>query len=366
MNYQVPQDRVQKEKMAVNRSGLYTKIHKVLKKHYKPVAPNMQLPLMQQLLYGCCLENAPAAAADKALAALESDYYDWNEVRVSTATELSESMHMLPDPLGAGNRTRQILQSIFETNYSFDIEQLKKENIGAAVKKLQKLKGATPFTVAYVTQMTLSGHSIPVGSGALESLYIVGVISEKEKNKYLVPGIERAIPKNRGIEFGSLLNQLGAELKRAPHGAGIKKILLEISPDAKERLPKRKSSKVEPPKKTATVKKKAGGKEAKAAKDAKPAAKAKTGAGTKGVKKSKVSATKKSTTAKKKAAPANVKKKPVKKKVVPKKATKTASKKITKKKIAKKKAVKKVAKKRVKKKAAGKSVASRIGRRKPR
>ena len=356
--------------MAVNRSGLYTKIHKVLKKHYKPVAPNMQLPLMQQLLYGCCLENAPAAAADKALAALESDYYDWNEVRVSTATELSESMHMLPDPLGAGNRTRQILQSIFETNYSFDIEQLKKENIGAAVKKLQKLKGATPFTVAYVTQMTLSGHSIPVGSGALESLYIVGVISEKEKNKYLVPGIERAIPKNRGIEFGSLLNQLGAELKRAPHGAGIKKILLEISPDAKERLPKRKSSKVEPPKKTATVKKKTGGKEAKAAKDAKPAAKSKTSTGAKGVKKSKVPATKKSTTAKKKVAPANAKKKPVKKKVVAKKATKKAtkkaSKKTTKKKIAKKKAVKKVAKKRVKKKTAGKSVASRIGRRKPR
>ena len=57
--------------MAVNRSSLYTKIHKVLKKHYKPVAPNAQLPLMQQLLYGCCLENASAEAADKALAALE-------------------------------------------------------------------------------------------------------------------------------------------------------------------------------------------------------------------------------------------------------------------------------------------------------
>ena len=67
--------------MAVNRSSLYTKIHKVLKKHYKPVAPNARLPLMQQLLYACCLETASAEAADKALAALENDYYDWNEVR---------------------------------------------------------------------------------------------------------------------------------------------------------------------------------------------------------------------------------------------------------------------------------------------
>ena len=340
--------------MAVkNRSGLYTKIYKVLKKHYKPVAPNIQLPLMQQLLYGCCLENASATAADKALIALESDYYDWNEVRVSTATELSESMHMLPDPLGAGNRARQILQSVFETNYSFDIEQLKKENIGAAVKKLQKLKGVTPFTVAYVTQMTLSGHSIPVGRGALEAFYIVGVVTEKEKQKYLIPGLERAIPKNRGIEFGSLLNQLGAELMRAPHGSVIRKILLEIAPDAKERLPKRKSSKTEEPKKSARVKKKATGKEPKAAKGGQTAVKSQAAAMAKGTKKPTGSSTKKAGGGKKKAAPANVHKTPVKKKVAAKKAVK-------------KKATKKIAKKIIKKKATGKTAASRIRRRKPR
>lgn len=355
--------------MAVNRSGLYTKIHKVLKKHYKPTAPNTQLPLMQQLLYGCCLENASAAAADKALAALESDYYDWNEVRVSTATELSESMHMLPDPLTAGNRTRQILQSVFETNYSFDIEQLKKENIGAAVKKLHKLKGATPFTVAYVTQMTLSGHSIPVGSGALEALYIVGVITEKEKEKYVIPGIERAIPKNKGIEFGSLLNQLGAELMRAPHGAGIKKILLEISPDAKERLPKRKSSKAEEPKKVTAAKKKSAEKDKKGQKSEKVTAKSKSSTVEKSTGKAKASSAKNKATGKKKIATTKVKKKPVKKKAVPKKAVKKAAKKAVKKKLSKKKpvkAVKKVAKKSAKKKATGKSATSRIGRRKPR
>jgi len=358
--------------MAVNRSGLYTKIHKVLKKHYKPVAPNTRLPLMQQLLYGCCLENAPADAADRALAALENDYYDWNEVRVSTATELSESMHMLPDPLEAGNRVRQILQSVFETNYSFDIEKLKKENIGAAVKKLQKLKGVTPFSVAYVTQMTLSGHSIPVGSGALEAIYVVGAISEKEKAKYQVPGIERAIPKNRGVEFGSMLNQLGAELVRAPHGALIKKILLEIAPDAKERLPKRKSSKAEQTKKEAASKKQA------SAKGSKGVAKEK--ATPKDSKGTQVAPAKKAAAGKKKTAPVKVKKKSVKKKTTVKQPAakkavkkKTAPKKVAKKKtapkkVAKKKTVKaaKVVRKGAKKKAAGKSATSRIARRKPR
>ena len=360
--------------MVVNRSGLYTKIHKVLKKHYKPATPNTRLPLMQQLLYGCCLENAAVAAADKALAALESDYYDWNEVRVSTATELSESMNMLPDPLEAGNRTKQILQSVFETNYSFDIEQLKKENIGAAVKKLQKLKGVTPFSVAYATQMTLAGHSIPVGSGALEALYIVGVISEKEKEKYQIPGIERAIPKNRGVEFGLLLNQLGAELIRAPHGAVIKKILIEISPDAKERLPKRKSSKAEEPKKGTAAQKKG------ATKSSKAVAKEKTTSKQVG-KKAKAPIAKKATKAKKKITKVSVKKKPAKKKATSRSSNvkKISKKKITKKKITKKKAAskktvkkkavkaaKKVAGKAAKKKTSAKSATSRIARRKPR
>ena len=330
------------------------------------MAFNARLPLMQQLLYGCCLENATVDSADKALAALESDYYDWNEVRVSTATELSESMHMLPESLDTGNRVRQILQSIFETHYAFDLEKLKKENIGAAVKKLHKLKGTTPFSVAYVTQITLSGHSIPVGSGALEALYIVGALTDKEKKNYTVPGLERAISKNRGIEFGSLLNQLGAELVRAPHGPTLRKILLAIAPDAKDRLPKRKSLKQEEEAKKASAEKAAAAKKkaikkgtaAKVAKASKTASQTKAPSRPKGVKKTTAASRKKGGSAKKKSPPVKAKKKPLKKKAVPKK--------VAKKKKANKKASKKVAKKSAKKKTAPKTASSRIGRRKPR
>ena len=40
---------------------------------------------------------------------------------------------------------------------------------------------------------------------------------------------------------GRLINQLGAELKRTPFGPPVRKIILEIDPDAKDRLPKRKA-----------------------------------------------------------------------------------------------------------------------------
>ncbi|MCE9553260.1 MAG: hypothetical protein K8T91_07770 [Planctomycetes bacterium] len=224
---------------ALNRTAQLTKLHKTLKKLYQPILPNLKMSLMEQLLYACCLEDATAAAANKAFATLSEQYFDWNEVRVSTVTELSETISMLPEPVAAASRVKRVLQSVFESAYSFDLESLKKQNIGVAQKRLAKYDGVSAFGVAFATQTGLGGHSVPLGHGALDILYIVGVINEKERATGEVPGMERAIPKNKGIEFGSLLNQLGVEYARSPNAPAMRKLLLSIAPDAKDRFPKR-------------------------------------------------------------------------------------------------------------------------------
>ncbi|MDP7268924.1 MAG: hypothetical protein QF408_12200 [Pirellulales bacterium] len=344
-----PRKSVLSKTMSANRRALLVKTHKQLKKNYSSVVPNLRLPIMQQLLYACCLEDATADLADRALTSLETDYYDWNEVRVSTATELSESMHMLPAPLSVGDRVKRVLQSVFETHYSFDVEQLKKENIGVAVKKLHKFKGVTPFVVSYVTQVSLGGHSIPIGNGSLEVLYVIGAITEKEKAAGTVPGLERAIPKNKGIEFGSLLNQLAAEFVRAPFGPAARKILLAIAPGAKERLPKR-SKKETASKQSASSKKKSLTKKDAAKKDA-----AKKDAAKKDAAKKAPSSTKKVAKTTKKAPDSKKKKVTTKPKA---KGRTTVKKKAVKKKAVKKKvAVKKTTRK---------TASSRLSKRKPR
>lgn len=229
-----------------NRSALITKIHKSLKKHYEPVEPDPNRPVLEQLLYACCLENAAYAAAEAAYKVLSTQFFDWNEVRVSTAKELAESLAMLPDPTTAATNVRKILQHVFETTYSFDLEPLRKLNLGPATQKLEKATGTTPFIVAYGVQTALGGHFIPLDRGALETLYILGVINEAEQAAGSVPGLERTIPKNKGVEFGSLLHQLGAEVIANPFSTNLHKTLLEIVPDAKDRLPKRQAKKPEP------------------------------------------------------------------------------------------------------------------------
>jgi tetratricopeptide (TPR) repeat protein/endonuclease III len=227
--------------MTTNRTALIAKVNKVLKKHYKPVAPPADRTVLEHLLYACLLENSRFDAADEAFARLRESYFDWNEIRVTTVTELAEGMAGLPDASAAAQRVKKSLQSIFEAHYSYDLDGLKKQNLGKAEKDLEKINGASPFVRAYVTQNALGGHSIPVAPGALDVLYGVGVVNDAEADRAMVPGLERAIPKNKGGEFFSLLHQLGADYTASPGSTKLKAMLAEIEPDFKQRLASRQT-----------------------------------------------------------------------------------------------------------------------------
>ena len=245
---------------ASNRAGLLNKTFKVLKKHYKPVAPPADRPVLEHLMYACCLQNSPCEQVDEVLAKLQENFFDWNEVRVTTVAELAELMSGLSDANESATRLKRTLHSVFETFYSFDLEFLRKQNLGKSVKDLESFNGTTPFTVSYLTQNALGGHSIPVSRGSLAALQVLGVINDTEVRAWRVPGLERAIPKNKGVEFGSLLHQLGVDFGDAPFAPRVRTILVEIDPEAKERLPKKrtakKDAKPEQKPKTASSKKK--------------------------------------------------------------------------------------------------------------
>ena len=226
-----------------NRAGLYKKTFRVLKKHYKPVIPVADRSLLEHLLYACCLENSQPEPADEAYAKLQESYYDWNEIRVTSVSELAETLSALTDPADASTRLKQVLQVVFETYYSFDLEHLKKQNLGKTVKELEKYQGTTGFSVDYITQNGLAGHSIATNRGTVKALVVLGIVSEAEAKKRRLPGMERAIAKPKGIEFSSLLHQLGTDFDMTPFSTRVRAILLEIAADAKSRFPKRKTRK---------------------------------------------------------------------------------------------------------------------------
>lgn len=227
---------------ASNRAKKIAKINTVLKKHYQPVkAPSRTI--LEHIIFACCLEDSKYEQANDAFARLQEIYTGWNEVRVTTVAELAEEMSDLTNPINAAERVKKTLYSLFESQYSWDFDHFRKEKLGKVSQKLSNFKSITPFVVSYVVQNGLGGHSVPIDKSAMNIMLILDIVTEKEAVKGTVPGLERAIPKTAGADFGSLLHQLGVDFSLSPFSNALRNIILAINPNAKDRLPKRQSKK---------------------------------------------------------------------------------------------------------------------------
>jgi endonuclease III len=235
-----------------NRAAKYEQLLKSLKKHYKPMPDIGERTVLEHLIYACCLEEARVDQADEAFAKLQQAYFDWNEVRVTTVIELGEALSSLPNPTAAGHRIKRCLQSLFEARYQYDIDDLKKANLGKATDELTSWKGITPFILAYVSQNALGGHSIPADAFALDALQQLEILTEAEAEKKLLPGVERAIPKNKGCEFFSLLHQFSVDFHQHPKSAAALAVFKDFGVS-----PKAKAKPVEKPAQKPTAKSKA-------------------------------------------------------------------------------------------------------------
>lgn len=320
--------------MSESRSAVIQKLVKVAKKNYPVVKPPSDRNVLDTIIYACLLEDSDFQAADEAFAKLEQ-YADWNEVRVSTVAELAEVMSGMTYPDKAADRLKHVLHSIFETHYSFDLDFLVKESQGKAVAQIEKYFGATPFTVGYVVQNSLDGHKIPISESILELAHALGLVTPKERENKTIPGIDRAVPKSKGPELFSTVHQFAVAYAKTPFSTEVRKLIVDIAPDANERLKKRASKSSSKSSATATHK---GGKSAKGRKTSgKPAKKSAESSTAKSAaagkkKTTKASPTKKSATSRKKTTKKPAKtakattKKTTKKKTTKKSATKSAKK----------------------------------------
>ena len=243
-----------------NRTVKYENLLKSLRKHYKPLAEPPERSVLEHLLYACCLEDARIEQADEGFAKLQQTYFDWNEVRVTTVAELAEALKPLPFPLQAASRIKQCLQSIFETRYQYDIDDMKKANLGKATAELEAWKGMSPFVVSYVSQHALGGHSIPASNLICDAMWQCEILTLAELQKKAIPGIERAIPKNKGVEFAGLMHQFAGDLYHHPRSAAPLAVLKDMGvayktkpkPEEQASDSKAKGSKVSPPKTSGT------------------------------------------------------------------------------------------------------------------
>src|SRR2546425_7790879 len=95
------------------KSQLVQKIIPLLKKKYESPAHREPLPVLEHLILGILSDGTTTTKADAAFQRLKTQYFDWNEVRVSAVVELQEALKELPDAEQRAVRLKGCLRHLF-------------------------------------------------------------------------------------------------------------------------------------------------------------------------------------------------------------------------------------------------------------
>lgn len=223
-----------------DKSKVLARLLKLLKKEFGGLPKREQLPVLEAMVFSVCLENSSYEAADAAFGRLKGDFFDWNEVRVSTISELEPVFEGVYEPEWCAMRVRYLLYYVFDHQFSYDFDGIKKKSFELAYKQVSKIKHLTPFCRNYMLQKCLGTHVIPVDDKMVRTAVWLGLVpvgADEDSGAELLKGFIR---KADAPEFIWLLKSLSV----SRHGESV----LEMSPkgdhpelefdiaDAEERL----------------------------------------------------------------------------------------------------------------------------------
>src|SRR2546423_15326848 len=97
----------------INKQRLLTQLFAAYKNHVAAAEPEPR-PVLEQFVYGVLREGATREFADRAFRSLMERFFDWNEIRVSSAREIEEALSDLPNPGLRAERLISFLQEVFE------------------------------------------------------------------------------------------------------------------------------------------------------------------------------------------------------------------------------------------------------------
>jgi len=197
----------------MDKHEICRKTMSLLKKKYGAAARKQGLPVLETMLFACCLENASPAQAESAYARLLNGFHDLNEIRVSSLHELEPIFSGLEAPEWRALRVKASLQFVFESTYSFDYESLKRKTHDLAAKQLAKIRQLSPFIRSYVLQNSLDGHVLPIDDRMHDVLVWLGLADANSTAEHSGEVLRPFIRKSDGPLFCFLLRCISTDPK---------------------------------------------------------------------------------------------------------------------------------------------------------
>lgn len=172
----------------------------------------LELTVLDQVIFSICREDSLQEKAEAAFRNLQTRFFDWNEVRVSSTAELMEALAGLSNSRARAERITGFLQDHFEATYAFDLEGLLKKGVKGTSKQLEKAPGMNDFTLAWVNQRALKAQTIPVDSSTLRCAKRLELVdSTEDKIPAAREALEGMVAKTKVIDFTDGLSRISIE-----------------------------------------------------------------------------------------------------------------------------------------------------------
>jgi endonuclease III len=168
--------------------------------------------ILSHFAYAICREGALPENADQAYQRLVDRFFDWNEIRVSSPREIQETFEGLPHAEERAIRLIRMLQEVFETTFSFDLEPLIKKGAKPAAKHLSRYEAASDFAISWILLKSFDAHSLPLDEHCTRVLHRLGLIDEASSEPAAArEGLEALVPKSRGHHMADSLSLIANE-----------------------------------------------------------------------------------------------------------------------------------------------------------
>jgi endonuclease III len=193
----------------INKQHILSQLLAAGKASHDPQAETSRRSVVEQVIYSICREGTTREIADRAFKRLQTEFFDWNEVRVSQEAEVADVLHHVPMVRERARRIIGFLQDLFEKEYSFDLEGIDAKGIKQAAKNLLSFQCVNDFTVAWVLQQGLSGHAIPVDEPTMRVCKRLGLLdASTECPEQARASLEHLVPKAKGLQFVEVVSEV--------------------------------------------------------------------------------------------------------------------------------------------------------------
>ncbi|MCS7016237.1 MAG: hypothetical protein RMJ19_06325 [Gemmatales bacterium] len=135
-------------------------------------------PVLEQMLYAICRRNCARDAADAAFERLQRAFTDWNEVRVSALREVADVLAPLPEAFTRAEQITSLLDDVFNSQYSFDLEGLRNKPLQQATRQLARWRHADEFVIAWTCQYALGAHALPLDETTQRVVVRLGLVAD--------------------------------------------------------------------------------------------------------------------------------------------------------------------------------------------